>query len=78
MTAEGDFLTFAAGVLAVSPETLSLETAYESIPQWDSVMHIRLTLEIESEYGVEIPVDEIAGIRTLGRFYGYVRDCGGT
>jgi len=32
-----------------------------------------LTLEIGTEYGVEIPVDEIANIKTLGEFYKYVQ-----
>ena len=73
MVAEKDFLTFVAGILDVSAELISLETAYESIPEWDSVMQLRLTLEIGSEYGVEIPVDEIANIKTLGQFYAYVK-----
>jgi len=73
MATEKDFLSFIAGILEVAPESLTLETAYESIPEWDSVMHLRLTLEIGTEYGVEIPVDEIANIKTLGQFYGYVK-----
>jgi len=72
MTTERDFLVFVAGILDLPPESVTLETAYESIPEWDSVMHLRLVLEIGAEYGVEIPVDEIAGIRTLGAFYAYV------
>lgn len=72
MVAELDFLKFVAGILDVSVESLSLETAYESIPEWDSVMHLRLTLEIGSEYNVDIPVDEIANIKTLGQFYAYL------
>jgi len=58
--------------LDVPRETISLDTAYESIPEWDSVMQLRLTLEIGTEYNVEIPVDEIADIKTLGGFYKYV------
>lgn len=73
MVAEKDFLTFVAGILDVPAESISLETAYESIPEWDSVMQLRLTLEIGSEYGVEIPVDEIANIKTLGQFFAYVK-----
>lgn len=75
MVAEKDFLAFVAGILDVSAELISLETAYESIPEWDSVMQLRLTLEIGSEYGVEIPVDEIANIKTLGQFFAYVKGC---
>lgn len=72
MVNELDFLKFVAGVLDVQVEVLSLETAYESIPEWDSVMHLRLTLEIGSEYNADIPVDEIANIKTLGQFYAYL------
>lgn len=72
MVAELEFLKFVAGVLDVQVESLSLETAYESIPEWDSVMHLRLTLEIGAEYNVDIPVDEIANIKTLGQFYAYL------
>lgn len=73
MTTEADFLSFIAGVLEVPVETLSMQTEYDSIQEWDSVMHLRLTLEIGMEYGVEIPVDEIADIKTLGQFYSYVK-----
>ena len=73
MVQEHDFLSFVAGLLDVPDESLALDTAYGSIPEWDSVMHIRLVLEIESKYNVEVPVDEIADIKTLGGFYRYVR-----
>ena len=73
MSTENDFLNFVAGILEVPRESISLETAYESIPEWDSVMQLRLTLEIGTEYNVEIPVDEIANIKTLGEFYKYVQ-----
>ena len=73
MTTESDFLDFVAGILDVPRGNISLETAYESIPEWDSVMQLRLTLEIGTEYNVEIPVDEIANIKTLGEFYKYVQ-----
>lgn len=72
MTTEKEFLGFVAGILDVSAESISLDTAYESIPEWDSVMQLRLTLEIGTEYNVEIPVDEIAEIKTLGGFYKYI------
>ena len=72
MATEKEFLTFVAGILDVPVESISLDTAYESIPEWDSVMQLRLTLEIGTEYNVEIPVDEIAEIKTLGAFYKYL------
>ena len=72
MAREKEFLSFVASVLDVPAESISLDTAYESIPEWDSVMQLRLTLEIGTEYDVEIPVDEIAEIKTLGAFYKYI------
>lgn len=72
MATEKEFLSFVAGVFDVPVESISLDTAYESIPEWDSVMQLRLTLEIGTEYDVEIPVDEIAEIKTLGAFYKYI------
>ena len=72
MASKKDFIKFVAGILDVPAGNLSLDTAYESIPEWDSVMHLRLTLEISAEYGIDIPVDEIADIKTLGGFYKYL------
>ena len=64
-----NFLSFVANLFEVSPESLSLETAYESIPQWDSVMHLRLMMEVGAAYGVDIPLDEIPNLKTLGAIY---------
>lgn len=72
MTTEKEFLAFVASILEVPAESLSLETAYESIPEWDSVMQLRLVMELTSEYGADIPVDEIAEIKSLGQFYAYL------
>ncbi|MBQ6008358.1 MAG: acyl carrier protein [Kiritimatiellae bacterium] len=69
MVDERDFLSFVAGLFEVPSETLSLETAYESIPQWDSVMHLRLMMEVGAAYGVDIPLDEIPNLKTLGAIY---------
>ena len=74
MSTEKEYRGLVAGVLDVAPESISLDTAYESIPEWDSVMQLRLTLEISSEFDVEIPVDEIADIKTLAGFYKFVKE----
>lgn len=67
-----DFLAFVAGVFGVDAGELSADTAYGSIPQWDSLMQLRLIGEIEDEYDVEIPLDEVPDINTLGDLYAYV------
>ncbi|MCI9421894.1 acyl carrier protein [Sporofaciens musculi] len=69
---EKQFLEFMAGVMEVPATELNLKTAYEDYERWDSMMHMRLVMEIENEYGVEIPIDEIPEIDTLGKFYTYI------
>ena len=66
--AERDFLEFVAGILNVPVGELSLETAYQSIPQWDSVMHLRLVMEFEQRYGIEIPIEQVPELKTLRDF----------
>ena len=63
-----EFMAFAASVLGVSTERLSPETACGDIPEWDSVMHLRLVMETEARYGVSIPLETIPNLRTLADF----------
>ena len=69
MVERDEFLGFAAKVLGVPVERLSLETTYESIPEWDSIAHLRLVMEIRSTYGVEIPFEKITSITSLWEFW---------
>ena len=68
-----DFIAFAASVLGVSPETLTPGTACGDIPEWDSVMHLRLVMEAEARYGVSIPLESIPNLHTLADFARAVR-----
>ena len=68
MTTADEFLEFVATVLGVDSRALSLDTAYGTIPQWDSVMHLRLVMEIEERYQADIPLERVPEIRTLRDF----------
>lgn len=70
---ESEFLSFVASIFAVPAEGLSAATAYGELPQWDSVMHLRLVLETEARYSVKFDLEEIPRIRTLGGLWGLVR-----
>ena len=63
-----DFIAFAASVLGVPPERLTPETACGDIPEWDSVMHLRLVMETEREFGVRYPLERIPSMKTLRDF----------
>ncbi len=67
-----DFISFVAGVMEVDPSELNDDTAYGVFEKWDSLMHMRLVMEIEEEYDVEIPIDEVPEIKTLKDFYRYI------
>lgn len=66
---EDEFLGFAAAILAVQRERLSMETACGDVPEWDSVMHLRLVMETEARYGVRIPLEAMAELKSLGSLY---------
>ena len=63
-----EFLEFAASVIGVPAEALSPESACGSIPEWDSVAHLRLVMETEARYGVSIPLERIPSLATLADF----------
>ena len=67
------FLQFVANIFDVPVSELSLETQYNSIPQWDSIMQLRLVMEIESEYGISIPIDIVPELDTLQKFYDQIK-----
>ena len=62
------FLAFAAKVLGVGRETLSGARAYASIPQWDSVNHLKLAMEAEKAFGVTYPLEKLPFLKTLDDF----------
>ena len=68
-----DFLAFVAGVMQVDPAEISGETRFKEYKKWDSLMHMRLVMEIEEEYDVEIPIDEVPNIKPLNDFYRYTQ-----
>ena len=72
MSGMEDFLDFAAETLGVQKGTLTPETAYGSIPEWDSVMHLRLVMETEARYGSSIPLEAIPRLARLADFAPYL------
>lgn len=69
-----DFIRFAASIFEVPEQDLTPETEYGKYSKWDSIMHIRLIMEVEDAYNIEIPMDEVPGIRTLADLYGYIKE----
>ena len=67
-----EFIEFAEGVLGVPKGTLTPETAYGAIPEWDSVMHLRLVMETEARFGAAIPLEAVPKLLKLADFAPYL------
>ena len=62
------FFALASRVFGVARCEIDEATAYESIPGWDSVNHLRLVMETEREFGVRYPLERIPSMKTLRDF----------
>ncbi len=69
---EQKFLEFIADIMDIDVSEITLDTKYGDLEDWDSMMHMRFVMEMESEYGVDIPIDEIPTLDTLRKFYAYI------
>lgn len=61
-----------AKVMEVDPSELSENTSYGQFEKWDSLMHMRIVMEMEDEYNIEIPIDDVPNIKTIKDFYTYI------
>jgi acyl carrier protein len=43
----------------IDPKLVSMETAPDDIPGWDSVGHLALASSLESNFGVSLDVDDL-------------------
>lgn len=62
-----------AGVLKIAPGKVQDDLAYGSLATWDSLAHVSLMLQIESEYDVEIDEDTMIELTTVGAIREYVQ-----
>ena len=47
---------------AIERQQVTPKLAYQSIPQWDSVGHMALVVEIENTFNVTLDTDDIIGM----------------
>lgn len=68
------FLTVVAEIFEVDPKDISMKTKYGEYEIWDSLMMMKLIMEIEAEYGCQIPIEKAAVIKTLEDLYQYTQN----
>lgn len=61
------FAAFAAKLLGITRDE-ALRESYGSIPQWDSVNHLRLVMEAEARFGISYPLETIPALKTVEDF----------
>ena len=61
-----------ADALRVDPDRIGEDTRFREDLQADSLDLVELLVELEDRYGVRIPDDEAARIRTVGQAADYV------
>ena len=64
-----EFFSLAARIFGVDRASIDGATAYESIPGWDSVNHLRLVMETERRFSVRYPFERITSLKTLADFF---------
>ena len=64
-----EFLKFVAGVLGVSLEKVTPTLGYGDIPEWDSIMHLRLVMEMQDKYGIHIDISDIPQLTTIEKLF---------
>jgi acyl-coenzyme A synthetase/AMP-(fatty) acid ligase/acyl carrier protein len=62
---EAAVIETAARVFRLEPSVLSLRSAPETVPGWDSFTQIALILALEERFGLRIPTSRAAAIRSL-------------
>jgi acyl carrier protein len=61
-----------ATALRVPPSTLTLETGPGDLQAWDSLAQINVVSEIETEFGISIPIERVAEIQHIRDFLPYL------
>jgi acyl carrier protein len=65
-------IAIVAGALRVPISKLTLETGPGDLEAWDSLAQINVVSEIEAEFGVSIPIEQVAEIQNIRDFLRYL------
>ncbi len=58
--------TVIRGVFPIPAADIDEAWTSDDIPEWDSVGHLNLVVEIEKQFGVRVEIEEMFEIVTLG------------
>ena len=55
-----------AQMFGLSPDDVQDETSPESVEDWDSLAHVNLVMELESQFGVALSTDDALAMTDVG------------
>ncbi len=61
------FTKIFAETFAISNDEVSDDLEYQSITSWDSINHLDLVSNLESEFGVEFDMDDIIAMENVAK-----------
>ncbi|MBQ7557351.1 MAG: acyl carrier protein [Lachnospiraceae bacterium] len=66
-----------AGVLNVDPREITEETTFAQDLDADSLDEYQIIMEVEDRFGIEVPVESIENIKTVGEALEIIRNIRG-
>jgi acyl carrier protein len=52
-------------IAQASPAEVEQANQFTQLPQWDSLMHLKLVLAIEQEFGVQFGIEDVSEIASV-------------
>jgi acyl carrier protein len=65
-----------AAALQVPAEDVSAELSFGDLPQWDSMGHMEVMMQLEERFGVEVSADTIAALTSVPAICAYLTENG--
>lgn len=56
-----------AKAFGITPNDITDELEYQSIPEWDSVSHLVLVTELENAYGITIEMEDVLTMGSVAK-----------
>ncbi|OJX91737.1 MAG: hypothetical protein BGP01_02630 [Paludibacter sp. 47-17] len=73
MQLEQQLIELIARTFAVDASTLTNESMQEDLKAWDSLGQLRLIMQVEAEFGVSFPIDEIPTLTSVSKIAASIR-----
>jgi len=65
-----------AVALQVPSEAVTAELSFGDLPQWDSMGHMEVMMQLEERFGVEVSADTIAALTSVSAICTYLQENG--